>query len=85
MNNVKVAKELIKIAHQIISKDEINLTEYKKHIKRSLEKQSTAVQTLYTWCQMHHNPSVNKLDIFEDLLNIKTTFENLIKKVEQIK
>ena len=88
MNNIKIAKELIKLAKELTAYyDDNNVSKikeegYKKHINDVLTKQSQKIKDLHQWCHRNYNPDNNKNDYFNELNEIQTKINNLLTKLK---
>ena len=85
--NVKIAKELIRIAKEISATDEKkkDFNAFKKHIVDACNEQAQKLQELYNWCQMNYNAFTQGIEPFEKIVEIKTQLENFAKSIQNSK
>lgn len=88
MNNIKIAKELIKLAKELTAYyDDYNVSKikeegYKKHINDVLTKQSQKIKDLHQWCYRNYNSANNKNDYLSELNEIQTKINDLLTKLK---
>ena len=82
-NDIEIAKELVKISKKNIASDNIGFKKYKQEIKTKLEKLRDDAQAIYAFLLLNNNSVFNKkLQVFDEVLNVKLSIEEIIEKIK---